>query len=68
VTKIEKWSQPTMSEDQKLIESLAEPLAVIEAAPLREIRPEHAARVVRRILGRESIGPRLAVTAFNSAP
>lgn len=50
------------------LDTLAEPLAVIKAAPLREIRAEHAARVVRRIVDQESLLRRLDVAAFNSAP
>ncbi|MFI6070541.1 FxSxx-COOH cyclophane-containing RiPP peptide [Actinoplanes sp. NPDC051343] len=50
------------------MDSLAEPLATIKAASLREIRAEHAARVVRRIVDNESLLRRLDVAAFNSAP
>lgn len=50
------------------MDSLAEPLASIKAAPLREIRAEQAARVVRRIVDNESLLRRLDVAAFNSAP
>lgn len=50
------------------MESLSEPLATIKAAPLGEIRPEQAARVVRRIVDNESLLRRLDVAAFNSAP
>lgn len=49
-------------------ESLAEPLATITAAPLREIRAEQADRVLRRIVDQETLRPRLDVAAFNSAP
>lgn len=50
------------------LDSLVEPLATIKTAPLREIRAEHAARVVRRIVDNESLIRRLDVAAFNSAP
>jgi len=48
--------------------TLAEPLAIIKATPLREIRAEQAARVVRRIVDNESLMRRLEVAAFQSAP
>ncbi|GIE87816.1 FxSxx-COOH cyclophane-containing RiPP peptide [Actinoplanes regularis] len=51
-----------------IMESLAEPLATIKAAPLKGIRAEQAARVVRRIVDNESLLRRLDVAAFNSAP
>lgn len=49
-------------------ETLAGPLATIERARLGNIPAEPAARVVRRIVDHESLGPRLDVAAFNSAP
>ena len=50
------------------MDSLAEPLATIKAAPLRQIRIEHAARVVGHVVDNESLLRRLDVAAFNSAP
>jgi hypothetical protein len=50
------------------MESLAEPLADIKATPLRGIRAEQAARVVRRIVDSEPLVHRLDVAAFGSAP
>jgi FXSXX-COOH protein len=49
-------------------QSLAEPLAAITRTPLRDIRPEQADRVMRRIVDGESLVRRLDVAAFNSAP
>lgn len=48
--------------------TLTEPLATIKATSLRDIRAEHAARVVRRIVDNESLLRQLDVAAFNSAP
>jgi FXSXX-COOH protein len=50
------------------LDTLAEPLAAIKATPLREIRAEQAARVVRRIVDNQSLIRRLDVAAFQSAP
>ncbi|MBM2621091.1 FXSXX-COOH protein [Actinoplanes sp. LDG1-06] len=48
-------------------ETLAEPLAAIGSTPLRDIRAEQAARVVRRIVDKETLLRRLDVAAFQSA-
>jgi FXSXX-COOH protein len=48
--------------------TLVEPLATIKETPLRDIRAEHADRVVRRIVDKESLLRRLDVAAFQSAP
>jgi len=49
------------------MEDLVGPLAIIRETPLREIRAEHADRVVRRIVDKESLLRRLDVAAFQSA-
>ena len=51
-----------------MTETLAGPLATIEASPLGAIPADAAAKVVRRIVDGETEAPRLEVTAFNSAP
>jgi FXSXX-COOH protein len=48
-------------------DNLVGPLAVINETPLREIRAEHAGRVARRIVDKESLLKRLDVAAFQSA-
>ena len=48
-------------------DNLVGPLAVINETPLREIRAEHADRVVRRIVDKEALLKRLDVAAFQSA-
>ena len=54
--------------DTTTLDTLAEPLAAIKATPLREIRADQAARVVRRIVDSETLTRRLDVAAFQSAP
>jgi FXSXX-COOH protein len=49
------------------MDDLVGPLAVIKETPLREIRAEHADRVVRRIVDKGSLLRRLDVAAFQSA-
>lgn len=49
-------------------ESLAGPLATIRRSPLGGIPTGLAAKVVRRIVDREALTPRLDVAAFQSAP
>jgi FXSXX-COOH protein len=49
-------------------ESLAGTLSTIERVPLGNIPMAQAARVTRRIVDKESLGPRIDVAAFNSAP
>jgi FXSXX-COOH protein len=46
---------------------LAKTLKIIESGGLGQIPPEHAAKVVRRIVDGEDDEPRLDVAAFNSA-
>lgn len=48
--------------------SLAGSLANIEQATLKDIPPAQAAKVLRRIVGKVSLAPKLDVAAFNSAP
>jgi hypothetical protein len=48
--------------------TLTEPLSTIRQAPLKAIRADQAARVVRRIVDNESLVQRLDIAAFNSAP
>jgi len=49
------------------MDTLVEPLATIKETPLGDIRAEHADRVVRRIVDKESLLRRLDVAAFQSA-
>ncbi|SDT65229.1 FxSxx-COOH cyclophane-containing RiPP peptide [Actinoplanes derwentensis] len=56
-----------MNTEAATMDDLVEPLAVIKQTPLREIRAEHADRVVRRIVDKESLLRRLDVAAFQSA-
>ena len=49
-------------------ETIADLLAVIGRAPLGDISPAQAAKVMRRIVANESLAARLDITAFNSAP
>ena len=56
-----------MNTEVTTADSLVGPLAVISQTPLREIRAEHADRVVRRIVDKESLLRRLDVAAFQSA-
>jgi FXSXX-COOH protein len=48
-------------------DNLVGPLAIIRETSLRDIRAEHTARVVRRIVDKESLLRRLGVAAFQSA-
>jgi FXSXX-COOH protein len=48
-------------------DSLAITLAAVSRAGLCDIPTELAARIVRRVIDSEALGPRVDVAAFNSA-
>lgn len=56
-----------MNTEVATMDDLVGPLAIIKETPLREIPAEHADRVVRRIVDKESLIRRLDVAAFQSA-